>query len=91
MTTLEGLHFFQRRHVSLSARVIASFDIIVVLSSIIISMVFNDWSWFQRSGSLLAMLGAVDFSNNARSKQLSTLSVISGTLIWGYGDLVGGI
>ena len=63
----------------------------IVIGSLVGSVLCQDWSWFQRSGSVLALTGALDLPATASSHKLAALLVPIGTVIWGYGDLLGGV
>ncbi len=68
------------------------------------SKVLNDWTWFARSGSILVCIGVFTASydikgkmerNNAPDSYMSqtivmeATIVVVGTLVWGFGDLLG--
>lgn len=71
-----------------------------------ISKSVNDWTWFARSGSILVCIGVITASYDIKGRMeksnapntyssqtiiLEALIVIVGTLVWGFGDLVGKI
>jgi hypothetical protein len=71
-----------------------------------ISKSVNDWTWFARSGSILVCIGVITASYEIKGRMeksnapntyssqtiiLEALIVIVGTLVWGFGDLVGKI
>lgn len=105
------------------------FSLICLLLGLLLSLTFNDWHWFGRSGSLVVVAGILLTSteivahlhnlrlrkrfgdgwsqhdwapeaethsrlrgNHEDSGQLNSHGfylLIAGTLIWGYGDLLG--
>ena len=39
---------------------IESSSLVVATGSLIVSVILDDWSWFQRSGSVMALMGVLD-------------------------------
>lgn len=79
-------------------------SVIVLVIFYMISAAVEDWTWFARSGSILVCIGvltaAFDIKGRMRSSEapqtytsqsiiLEAAIVIVGTLVWGFGDLMG--
>jgi hypothetical protein len=67
--------------------------VLIIGLGIILSLKTGQWHWFARSGSLLIAHALVIFSRATIKSRLATrlefaLAII-GTLIWGFGDLIG--
>lgn len=62
--------------------------LVVVAVSIAIGLTGDDWSWFQRSGAILAVQNVW---STGRNRVHILVFGVFGTLIWGYGDLLGAI
>ncbi len=121
----------QRAHAHLSLRHAVVLSILVLAAGFIISIEFDDWNWFSRSGSLVVIIGIFLTSSqiieNSRRMKLHRMRrgqnfnrdyaedikkdtlkrsrsldednwenglrglymLVTGTLVWGFGDLVG--
>jgi len=81
-----------------------SLSVAIIFISYSISKYLNDWMWFARSGSLLVCIGVLTAAYDIKGKMensnapnvyksqtiiLEAAILIIGTLIWGFGDLVG--
>lgn len=79
-------------------------SVAVLIAFYLISKFVNDWTWFARSGSILVCIGVFTASYDIKGKMeksnapdsylsqtiiLEAAIVIVGTLVWGFGDLVG--
>lgn len=65
-----------------------SCEFVIVIGSLLVSLILEDWSWFQRSGSVMVLMGVFDLPRGHPHVKVKTISVIGGTLIWAYGDLL---
>lgn len=80
-----------------------SLSMLVITISWAISEHLNDWMWFARSGSLLVSIGVLTTAydikgrmekSNAPTQYVSqtiimeAFIIITGTIIWGFGDLI---
>lgn len=61
----------------------------LALGSLLLSALTGEWSWFQRAGSLMALTALLERPAAAPLRIVRQLFIILGTLIWGYGDLLG--
>jgi hypothetical protein len=83
-----------------------SISFFILLFAILISYTLNDWMWFARSGSLLVSIGVITTAydiqgrmtkSNAPHKYikqsmiLEVIIIVTGTLVWGFGDLINNI
>ncbi len=60
-----------------------------LLASFACSLLCGDWSWFQRSGSLVALAVVLAELLNWLPRPHLVAPATVGTLTWGYGDLLG--
>ena len=83
-----------------------SVSFFILLFAILISYLLDDWMWFARSGSLLVSIGVITTAydiqgrmskSNApdeyiqQSMVLEVIIIVTGTLVWGFGDLINNI
>jgi len=81
-------------------------SVFVLIAFYAISKFMNDWTWFARSGSILVCIGVITASYDIKGQMekrrapdayvsqaifLEATIVVVGTLVWGFGDLVGHI
>lgn len=79
-------------------------SVIVLVIFYMISEAVEDWTWFARSGSILVCIGvltaAFDITGRMENSEppqtyisqsiiMEAAIVVVGTLVWGFGDLVG--
>jgi hypothetical protein len=81
-------------------------SLVVLVTFYMISETVGDWTWFARSGSILVCIGVLTASFDIKGKMekskapdtyvaqtiiMEAAIIIIGTLVWGFGDLVGTI
>jgi len=79
-------------------------SVFVLITFCEISKFTNDWTWFARSGSILVCIGVLTAAYDIKSRMENTSSpesyisqtiiieasiVVIGTIIGGFGDLIG--
>ncbi|WP_137297429.1 hypothetical protein [Psychromonas sp. SP041] len=81
-----------------------SISTLVLLVSFFISQYLGDWQWFARGGSILVCIGVLTAAYDIKGRMikeggipkhieqtviLEAIIVVVGTLVWGFGDLIG--
>jgi hypothetical protein len=76
----------------------------ILFFAFIASKYLDDWQWFSRSGSLLVCIGVLTAAYDIKGRMikeggipkhveqtvvLEAIIVVVGTLVWGFGDLIG--
>ena len=65
-------------------------ELAVMLGFFGYSLSCGDWSWFPRGGAVITAVAALDVFWRGRHSRLQPFSVVVGTGVWGFGDLLGG-